>query len=116
MNMPLREVTVLLEQELHRLHYGRQTIRYYQRMWKHIIAFCESEGADYFTEDLGMHFLDSRYNFSELEQAGTLTQSTVNVFRVVRMIGDFQQHGSILRRYRTKASLHSFRTRLPPTA
>jgi len=23
----------------------------------------------------------------------------VNVFRVVRMIGDFQQHGSILRRY-----------------
>jgi len=99
MNVSLREVTVQLEQELHRLHYGRQAIRYYQRMWKHIIAFCESEGADYFTEDLGMRFLDRRYNFSALEQAGTLTQSIVNVLRVVRMIGDFQQHGSILRRY-----------------
>jgi len=32
-------------------------------MWKHIIAFCESEGADYFTEDLGMHFLDSGTTF-----------------------------------------------------
>ncbi len=107
MNMPLRELAVLLEQELHRLHYGRQTIRYYQRMWKHIIAFCESEGADHFTEDLGMRFLDRRYNFSELEKAGTLTQSIVNVFRVVRMIGDFQQHGSVLRRYyKHKELLH----------
>jgi hypothetical protein len=68
-------------------------------MWKHIIAFCESEGVDHFTEDLGMRFLDRRYNFSELERTGALTQSIVNTFRVVRMIGDFQQHGSILRRY-----------------
>ena len=107
MNVPLRELTVLLEQELYRLHYGRQTIRYYRRMWHHLIAFAEQEGVDHFTEDLGMRFLDSRYNFSELEKAGTLTQSIVNVFRVVRMIGDFQQHGSILRRYyKHKELLH----------
>jgi site-specific recombinase XerD len=68
-------------------------------MWRHIIAFLESEGTDHFTEDLGMHFLDTRYNFSELEKTGKLNQSIINVFRVVRMIGDFQQHGSILRRY-----------------
>ena len=97
--VPLRELTVLLEKELYRLRYGRQTIKYYHRMWKHIITFCESEGVDHFTEDPGMRFLDRRYNFSELEKAGALTQSIVNAFRVVRMIGDFQQHGSILRRY-----------------
>jgi hypothetical protein len=85
-------------------------------IWKHIIAFSESEGVDHFTEGLGMRFLNRRYNFSQLEKTRRVTQSIVNVFRVVRMIGDFQQHGSILRRYRTKASLHSFRTRLPPTA
>ena len=65
-------------------------------MWRHIVTFCESEGADHFTEDLGMRFLDKRYNFSELEKAGKLTQSIINVFRIIRMIGDFQQHGSIL--------------------
>jgi site-specific recombinase XerD len=99
MNMPLRELIVLLEKELYRLHYNGRTIKYYRMMWKHIVAFSEKEGVDHFTEDLGMRFLDRRYNFSALEKAGTLTQSIVNVFRVVRMIGDFQQHGSVLRRY-----------------
>ncbi len=47
----------------------------------------------------GMHFLDEQFNFFALEQVGKLTQSIINVFRIVRMLGDFQQHGSILRRY-----------------
>jgi integrase/recombinase XerD len=46
-----------------------------------------------------MRFLDEKYNFFELESADKLTQSIINVFRVIRMLGDFQQHGSILRRY-----------------
>jgi integrase/recombinase XerD len=105
--VPLRELIVSLEQELYRLRYNTGTIKYYRMMWKHIIAFSESEGVDHFTEDLGMRFLDRRYNFSELEKTGRLTQSIVNAFRVVRMIGDFQQHGSILRRYyKQKELLH----------
>ena len=51
------------------------------------------------TEDLGLRFLEIRYNFLELEKDGGLTQSLVNIGRVVRMLGDFQQHRSILRRY-----------------
>lgn len=98
-NVPLRDLTVLLEKELYRLHYTEQSIKSYRVMWRHIIAFCESEGLDHFTEDLGMRFLDKWYNFSELEKTGNLTQSIINVFRIVRMLGDFQQHGSILRRY-----------------
>ena len=46
-----------------------------------------------------MRFLDEQFNFFELEKAGKLTQSIINVLRIVRMLGDFQQHGSILRRY-----------------
>jgi integrase/recombinase XerD len=98
-NVPVRDVTVLLEKELNRLHYTERSIKGYRVMWRHIIAFCESEGTLHFSEDLGMRFLDKWCNFSELEKAGKLTQSIVNVFRVVRMLGDFQQHGSILRRY-----------------
>lgn len=98
-NLPLRELIVLQEKELYRLHYSEPSIKYYRRMWKHIAIFCESEGVDHFTEDMGMRFLDKRYNFFELEKTGQLTQSIINAFRVVRMLGDFQQHGSILRRY-----------------
>ncbi len=52
-----------------------------------------------FTEDAGLCFLDEQFDFFELEKSGKLTQSIINVFRVIRMLGDFQQHGSILRRY-----------------
>jgi site-specific recombinase XerD len=68
-------------------------------MWKRIVTFFESEGVDHFIEEVGMRFLDKQYNFFALEESGDLKQSIINAFRVVRMLGDFQQHGSILRRY-----------------
>lgn len=98
-NPPLQYLIAQLEKELSRLHYTEQSIRYYRLMWKRIVTFFEKEGVDHFTEEMGMRFLDEQYNFFELEKAGKLTQSIINVFRVVRMLGDFQQHGSVLRRY-----------------
>jgi len=98
-DLSLHELIALLEKELLRLHYTDQSLKYYRSMWRHIAIFCEINGADHFTEDLGLRFLDKRYNFSELEKSGKLTQSIINVLRVVRMLGDFQQHRSILRRY-----------------
>ena len=96
---PLQDLIACLEKELCRLHYKEETVKYYRMMWRRIVTFFENEGVDHFTEEVGMRFLDRQYNFFELEKAGKLTQSIINVFRVVRMLGDFQQHGSILRRY-----------------
>ena len=98
-NLPLPDLMAKLEQELYRLHYTKQSMKYYRRIWKRIATFFEKEGVDHFTEEVGMRFLEEQYNFFELEKAGKLTQSIINVFRVVRMLGDFQQHGSVLRRY-----------------
>ena len=98
-NLPFQELTQRLEEELSRLHYTEASILQYRRMWKHIATFLEHEDTDHFTEEAGMRFLDEHCNFFELEKAGKLTQSIINVFRIVRMLGDFQQHGSILRRY-----------------
>jgi integrase/recombinase XerD len=94
-----QELTQQLEEELHRLHYTEASIVHYRRMWKRIACFFEQEGINHFSEEAGMRFLDEQFNFFEREQAGQLTQSIINVFRIVRMLGDFQQHGSILRRY-----------------
>jgi len=98
-NLPFQELTKRLEKELHRLHYTEASVMQYRRMWRRITTFFEREGINHFTEEAGMHFLDEQFNFFELEKAGNLTQSIINVFRIVRMLGDFQQHGSILRRY-----------------
>ena len=97
--LPFQELTERLEKELYRLHYTQASVLQYRRMWRRIATFLEHEGLDHFTEESGMRFLDEQYNFFELEKTGELTQSIINVFRIVRMLGDFQQHGSILRRY-----------------
>jgi site-specific recombinase XerD len=96
---PLQDLIARLEKELYRLHYNEETVKYYRMMWRRIVTFFENEGVVHFTEEVGMRFLDKQYNFFELEAAGELKQSIINAFRVVRMLGDFQQHGSILRRY-----------------
>ncbi len=96
---PFLELTAELERELHRLHYNEQSIRYYRRMWAEIALFLEAEHAESFTEELGLRYLETRYNFLEREKAGSLTQSLAYKGRVIRMLGDFQQHHSILRRY-----------------
>jgi site-specific recombinase XerD len=93
------ELTHRLENELHRLHYTEGSIAGYRRAWKHIASFLDNECLSGFSEEAGMRFLDAKYGFSELERTGTLTQSLINQLRIVRMLGDFQQHGSILRRY-----------------
>ena len=96
---PFCELTADLERELERLNYTTSTIRFYRRMWAKIALFLEAENSDCFTEVLGLRFLETQYNFLEREQNGSLTQGLVNIGRVVRMLGDFQQHHSILRRY-----------------
>ena len=93
------ELTGRLEDELHRLHYTEGTIKGYRRAWKHIGLFLEQEGLESFTEEAGMRFLEIKYDFFSREKAGTLTQSQINCLRIIRMLGDFQQHGSVLRRY-----------------
>lgn len=98
-HLPFQELTKRLENELYRLHYTEASVMQYQRMWRRIALFFEQEGIDHFTEEAGIRFLDEQYNLFELEKAGKLSQSLINVFRIVRMLGDFQQHGSILRRY-----------------
>jgi len=105
---PLQNLIARLEKELYRLHYTEESVKHYRIEWKRIVTFFENEGVDYFTEEVGMRFLDKQYNFFELEEAGELKQSIINAFRVVRMLGDFQQHGSILRRYyKQKELLHN---------
>ena len=98
-NLSFHVLTTQLEQELYRLHYTEASIMQYRRMWRRIALFLEQEGFDYFTEEAGIRFLDDQFDFFEREKAGKLTQYIINVFRVVRMLGDFQQHGTVLRRY-----------------
>jgi hypothetical protein len=101
---PIRELISLLEQELIRMGYKEATLSYYRDNWRRIIAHFDACGESYFSEAVAMQYVDEKCGYFAKERAGQLTQSNVYLFRVVRMIGDFQQHGTVLRRYQRSLS------------
>ena len=88
-----------LEQELIRLQYAQGTLEFYRRRWKWLLDFAGQQGVEVYTEAFGAAFLEDKFNLSLGDFTAELTQAQTQEIRVVRMIGDFQQHHAILRRY-----------------
>ena len=97
--LPIKELVTRLERELIRMGYAKATLHYYRVNWKQIAAHFDEIGETCFSEAIAMKYVDDKCDFFEKERAGTLTQSNVYLFRIVRMMGDFVQHGTVLRRY-----------------
>ena len=96
---PLLELLEELEQELNRLGYTEATLKFYRRRWQMILDFAKSRGEIYFSEQLGIDFVEKYFNILEKDFDKTLSQNDTQELRVVRMVGDFQLHHSVLRRY-----------------
>ncbi|HBL49003.1 MAG TPA: hypothetical protein DDZ65_02005 [Firmicutes bacterium] len=99
MQRTLEELLQDLEQELLRLGYVEGTMSFYQGRWRKLLKFAEERGAIYFSEQLGLDFLKTHFHILRKDLDNTLSQRDVQDIRVVRMIGDFQLHHVVLRRY-----------------
>lgn len=63
------------------------------------MEYAKERGETYFTEQLGIDFARECLGIHQDNIAKRLTQSQTQDLRVIRMIGDFQLHHCILRRY-----------------
>jgi len=88
-----------LDAELMRLGYKDSTMVWYRGCWRRLEKFFVSVGVEEFSLDLAMMWVDESCGFFAKEQAGTLKPTDVYLFRVAQMLGDYQAHGAVLRRY-----------------
>lgn len=95
----LKELISLLEKELVRMHYKETTLNYYRVNWTRLIHYFESRNEEFYSEAVAMEYVDEKCDFFAKEESGLLTQSNIYLFRIIRMIGDFQSHGTVSRRY-----------------
>jgi integrase len=94
------ELVSALDADLVRLGYKPSTMRWYRGYWRRLERYFASRGVREFSLDVAMAWVDEACGgFFEKEQAGTLKQTDVYVFRVAAMLDDFVIHGSVLRRY-----------------
>lgn len=88
-----------LEKELLRLGYTKGSMTFYRRRWNQLMAYAEDLGECYYTEQLGMGFLKEFFGITQEDFSRTLPQAETQEIRVIRMVGDFQLHHAVLRRY-----------------
>lgn len=98
-NKPLKEILRELEQELLRLGYTEGSMTFYRRRWEQILQFAGEHNEIYYSEQLGLDFVESCFHIFKKDLDKTLSQKDTQELRVIRMIGDFQLHRTVLRRY-----------------
>lgn len=94
----LPELLKDLEQEMQRLHYTEETLKFYRGHWKKLMEFARERDKTEYSEKLGLDFIEHHFGLLEKSHEQKLKSSEVQKLRVIRMIGDFQLHHTILRR------------------
>jgi len=96
---PLKELIQELEQELLRLGYTEGSMKFYRNRWKKIIQFADERGEIFYSEQLGIDYVEHHFQILKKDFEKTLSQKDTQELRIIRMIGDFQLHRTVLRRY-----------------
>lgn len=96
---PLLQLIKELENELVRLGYSNGSMKFYKNRWQKLLDFALRNNHVFFTEQLGIDFLETNFQISQKDFNRTLSQKDTQELRVIRMIGDYQIHHSVLRRY-----------------
>jgi hypothetical protein len=88
-----------LDAEMARLGYKDSTMVWYRGAWRRLQRYFTARGVEEFSLDVAMEWVDEACGFFAKEQAGTLRQTDVYLFRVAQMLGEYETHGAVLRRY-----------------
>jgi len=89
-----------LEAEMIRLGYKDSTMTWYHGAWRRLQRYFSARGVEEFSLDVAMEWVDEACGgFFAKEQAGTLKQTDVYLFRVAQMLGDWELHGAVVRHY-----------------
>ena len=84
---------------MHRLGYTEGSMQFYRRRWRMLRQFATERGESFYSERLGVDFIEKHFQIFEKEFNHTLSQAEAQELRIIRVIGDFQLHQTILRRY-----------------
>jgi integrase len=88
-----------LDAELVRLGYKDSTMAWYRGAWRRLQRYFTSRGTEEFSLEVAMAWVEESCGFFAKEQDGTLRQTDVYLFRVAQMLGEYEAHGAVLRRY-----------------
>ncbi|WP_453991571.1 site-specific integrase [Bacillus nitroreducens] len=96
--IPIGELVSKVLSELERLNYAYNTICGYRAFYKRVISFAKEKDEIYFSEALGRDFLKEKYNCTVNYYMEAMPKGLKGPIRRIRVLGDYQLHGVIIRR------------------
>ncbi|WP_096202091.1 site-specific integrase [Bacillus sp. FJAT-45350] len=96
--IPIEELVSKVLSELERLNYSYNTICGYRAFYKRVIVFAKEKDEIYFSEAFGRDFLKEKYNCTIDYYKETMPRGFREPIRRIRVLGDYQLHGVIIRR------------------
>ena len=98
----IEELVAAVLGQLERLMYAENTRAGYRKTCRRLVRFADSAGETVYSESLGNRFLQANYAFDLDTYTVSLYRSFRNEVRCIRVLGDYQLHGAILRRRTTR--------------
>lgn len=95
---PIEVLVSKVLSELERLNYAYNTLCGYRAFYKRVIVFAKEKDELYFSESLGKEFLKEKYNCTFDYYNYAIPKGLKNPIRRIRVLGDYQLHGVIIRR------------------
>ncbi|WP_077600835.1 site-specific integrase [Oceanobacillus sojae] len=96
--LPIEALANKVLSELERLDYAYNTICGFRAFYKRVIAFAKEKDEIYFSEALGREFLKEKYECTIDYYKEPMPKSVKGPIRMIRVLGDYQLHGVIIRR------------------
>ena len=96
--LTINELVSKVLAELERLNYSYNSLCGFRAFYKRVIAFANKKEEVYFSEELGREFLKEKYNCTINYYTEAIPKPYRNPIRRIRILGDYQLHGVIIRR------------------
>jgi len=96
---PLNELLQDLERSLQCLGYTEGSLKFYRNRWQMLLRLAKERNEVHYSERLGLDFVEKNFHILAKDFDKTLSQKDTQELRIIRMIGDFQLHHTVLRRY-----------------
>lgn len=94
----LTQLSAKVIEELDRLNYAYNTVCQFRASFNRFIKFAETNNEFYFSEELGKKYLAERYECTVNYYLESYPKHAKHAIRSIRMLGDYQIHGVIIRR------------------
>lgn len=99
---PIELLAAEVIEELKQLNYAHNTLCGFRTSFNRICAFARDRNEVYFSEKLGKEYLKEKYGCTADYYLEAIPQKAKQAVRSIRLLGDYQLHGVIIRRIKKK--------------